>query len=212
MIRQGRAFKLLQLLLREAVADADSVLDIGTSQRFAKELAPYRELLEGKNYRAAGYRPDDLGIDSCDLDLDIQAIDLPDGSQDCVLCLEVLEHVRDPFRAATELIRILRPGGRLLLTVPFLTGYHGKGESPDHAGYPDFWRFTHQGLQAMFDELDQLSVYAVCGPIETRLRLLRADRLVDSAPLRQVIDRIDRPALGRLTNRHIVTGRKKDLD
>jgi len=208
VIRQGRAFELLQRLVREAVADAETVLDIGTSQRFAKELAPYRELLAGKNYQAAGYQPADLGVDTCDLDLDIQDVNLPDGSQDCVLCFEVLEHVREPFKAAAELIRILKPGGRLLLTVPFMTGYHGKGESPDHAGYPDFWRFTHQGLQAMFGELEQLSVFPVCGPIETRLRLLRADKLVDAAPFRQVIERIDRPALGRLTNRHIVAGRK----
>jgi predicted SAM-dependent methyltransferase len=49
-----------------------------------------------------------------------------DGQVDAVICLEVLEHVGYPFRAAGELVRVLRPGGRLLLTVPFLTSYHGK--------------------------------------------------------------------------------------
>ena len=149
MIREGRAFELLNRLLREAVAGADTILDIGTSQRFAKELAPYRELFAGKNYLAAGYRPANMGADTCDLDLDIQNIDLPDGSQDCVLCFEVLEHVREPFRAAAELIRILKPGGRLLLTVPFMTGYHGKGDSPEHSGYPDFWRFTRRSEKTL---------------------------------------------------------------
>ena len=208
MIRNGKAFQLFAELLREATADAETVLDIGTSQRFAKELAPFRELLAYTNYLAAGYRPEDRGRDTCDLDLYIQDIALPDSSQDCVICLEVLEHVQDPFKAVTELIRILRPGGRLLLTVPFMTGYHGKGETPDHAGYPDYWRFTHQGLERAFRDLQDLQVRPVAGPIETRLRLLRADRLVDVFPLRQLLDRVDAPRAGKLTDRHIVTGRK----
>ena len=208
MIRAGKPYRLFGQLLREAVGEANTVLDIGTSQRFAKELAPYRRLLVEHNYRAAGYHPADFGTDTCDLDLDIQAIDLPDDSQDCVICLEVLEHVRDPFRAAHELVRIIRPGGRLLLTVPFMTGYHGKGDTPDHSGYPDFWRFTHQGLETLFGDLDELTVRPVAGPMETRLRFLRLDGVVDAAPLRSILDWYDRPRLGRLTNRHIVTGRK----
>ena len=209
MIVAGAPYDLFARLLREAVAGAGSVLDIGTSQRFAKELMPHRGLLLAHGYRAAGYRPEAMGADTCDLDLDVQAIALPDGSEDCVICLEVLEHVVDPFQAARELVRIIKPGGRLLLTVPFLTSYHGKGDTPDHAGYPDFWRFTHQGLQLLFRDLDDLEVHAVTGPIETRLRPLKMNRLLNSFPLRQVIDRIDRPRLGKMTERHIVTGRKK---
>ena len=125
-----------------------------------------------------------------------------------MICLEVLEHVRDPFRAARELVRVLAPGGRLLLTVPFMTGYHGKGDTADHSGYPDFWRFTHQGLAVLFGDLDELTIRPVAGPMETRLRFLRLDRVVDAVPLRAILDRFDRPRLGRLTNRHIVTGRK----
>ena len=209
MITSGAPAHRFEHLLREAVADAASVLDIGTSQRFAKELSPYRALLTGHGYRAAGFRPEPMGADTCDLDLDVQAISLPDDSEDCVLCLEVLEHVADPFRAARELVRIIRPGGRLLLTVPFLTSYHGKGDTPDHAGYPDFWRFTHQGLEHLFASLDELQVHAVTGPVEARLRFMKIDRLLDAFPTRQLLDRIDRPVAGRMTNRHIVAGRKK---
>jgi SAM-dependent methyltransferase len=208
MIRAGASLELFAKLLREAVAGASSVLDIGTSQRFAKELRPHRELLLAHGYRAAGYKPEPMGEDTSDLDLDVQDIALPSDSEDCVICLEVLEHVADPFTAANELVRIIKPGGRLFLTVPFLTSYHGKGETPEHSAYPDYWRFTHQGLQLLFRELDDLRVYAVAGRIESRLRLMMLDRFIDAFPLRQILDRIDRPMLGKMTIRHIVVGRK----
>ncbi len=47
-----------------------------------------------------------------------EAIPLPDGCADCVTCFTVLEHVPDQVATLRELYRILRPGGRLLLTVP----------------------------------------------------------------------------------------------
>lgn len=47
-----------------------------------------------------------------------------DNSADVVLCSEVLEHLPEPLdrHALAELIRILKPGGKLLITVPSLEG------------------------------------------------------------------------------------------
>jgi enediyne biosynthesis protein CalE5 len=49
--------------------------------------------------------------------LDIEQIDEPDASYDVVLCREGLMLVPDPARAAREIRRILRPGGRVAITV-----------------------------------------------------------------------------------------------
>jgi SAM-dependent methyltransferase len=49
--------------------------------------------------------------------LDLEQIDEPDGSYDVVLCREGLMLVTDPARAAREIRRVLRPGGRAALTV-----------------------------------------------------------------------------------------------
>lgn len=50
---------------------------------------------------------------------DVTALSFPDASMDAVVCQDVLEHVPD-FRAALrELARVLKPGGNLVLTVPF---------------------------------------------------------------------------------------------
>ena len=50
----------------------------------------------------------------------VTAIPLPDGSFDAVLCVEMLEHIpaEDRPRAIEELVRVLAPGGRLILTFP----------------------------------------------------------------------------------------------
>ena len=49
--------------------------------------------------------------------LDLEQLDEPDGSYDVVLCREGLMLVPDPARAAREISRVLRPGGRVALTV-----------------------------------------------------------------------------------------------
>jgi enediyne biosynthesis protein CalE5 len=50
-------------------------------------------------------------------DLDLEAIDEPDGRYDVVLCREGLMLVPDPARAAREIARVLRPGGRAAIAV-----------------------------------------------------------------------------------------------
>jgi SAM-dependent methyltransferase len=66
-----------------------------------------------------------------------------DGTFDGVFSFSVLEHVRDPFRCAREVIRVLKPGGELLCAVPFLQPLHGY---PGH-----YFNMSHQGLRSLFE-------------------------------------------------------------
>lgn len=211
MYSAGKPWQTFETRLRDALDGATDVLDVGTDQRFSKELRPLERIFDGKSYLAAGYHPADrFGAYNCDLHLDVCEIAQPDASFDCVICLEVLEHCVDPFAAARELVRILRPEGRLFLTVPFLTSYHGHqgSQSGAHDDYPDFWRFTHQGLERLFGGLEELQVTPLDGPVEFRLRATPVVRVIDKFPVRQLVDAIDRPRPGKATTRHLVTGRK----
>lgn len=71
-------------------------------------------------------------------------LDIPETSTfDIVLCTEVLEHVPDPVETLRKLIRLTAPGGRMIITVPFLSLMHqapfwfSSGLSPF---WFDYWR------------------------------------------------------------------------
>lgn len=76
------------------------------------------------------------------LDINSESVPLPPGSQDAVLLFNVLEHLNAHDKVLTEVHRLLRPGGRLLGTIPFLINVH-----PDPL---DFVRFTDEALQELF--------------------------------------------------------------
>ena len=78
----------------------------------------------------ARYRTADLN-DLFELQLDITAIDLPDGSVDMIMANHVLEHV-DDARAFAEMHRVLRPGGQAVITVPMIEGFDETYEDPAH--------------------------------------------------------------------------------
>jgi len=73
-----------------------------------------------------------------DIICDITAIPEPDASFDAVLCSEVLEHLPDPPKAIGEFARLLKPGGRLILTAPFASLVHF---APYHycTGFSRYW-------------------------------------------------------------------------
>jgi SAM-dependent methyltransferase len=62
-----------------------------------------------------------------------------------IFCLSVLEHCEQPFAMAESLTRLLAPGGKVVVSVPFAWRFHG---------YPsDYWRFTHEGVKRLFPRL-----------------------------------------------------------
>lgn len=133
------------------------VLDFGCGER------PYREALgPDVNYIGA----DLAGNDLADVTIEDGVVDLPDQSVDLVLSTQVLEHVTDPERYLNECHRILRPGGRLLLTTHGTMFYHPHPT--------DLWRWTREGLvQIMRDALfDVRSTSPLLGAVPVGLWLL----------------------------------------
>jgi len=125
------------------IARQSLVLDIGTPTRFREELADLRPLFSQCRYVALNYPRPGRPL-TCDVGGDLRRLPFRDAVAGGIICKEVLEHVDDPFTAVSELTRVLRPGGWLLLTLPFLEPYHA---APGY--YEDYWRFTRAGIQRL---------------------------------------------------------------
>jgi SAM-dependent methyltransferase len=166
----------LWLALEAALASCRGrVLDIGCG------LQPYRALLDASGTQYVGVdrahahsNPTVIGS--------LDALPFRAESFDVVLCTQVLEHVPEPERALAEAVRVLRIGGRLILTVP--------GVWPTHEAPYDFWRFTRHGLMRIlaqhgieFAELKMLGgLWATVGQM-VNLELGRHFMLRELVPL-----------------------------
>lgn len=54
-------------------------------------------------------------------DISRDSFGLPDASQDVVFSLQVLEHLENPWHCAREILRITKPGGRIVISIPHAT-------------------------------------------------------------------------------------------
>ena len=75
--------------------------------------------------------------------VDAHHLPFADETYEAVIALNAFEHYRDPRRVANEILRILRPGGRVLIHTAFLQPLH---EPPWH-----YYNCTRYGLEAWFD-------------------------------------------------------------
>ena len=84
---------------------------------------------------------------------DIHFLPFKDSSFDAIICIQVLEHVRDPIRSCEELYRVMKSGGLVLITLPFVWREHAKPT--------DFWRFTSFGCYNLLKEAGFSSIEIV---------------------------------------------------
>ena len=151
------------------------VLDMGAGS------CPYRALFAHCLYETqdfTGLDDDQLRDGSygrIDYRCDIASVPVADAAFDAILCTEVLEHVREPIKAVQEMARILKPGGRLLLTAPLGSGIH---QEPHHyyGGYTPYWYRDFLGAAGF----SQVEVEANAGSFsffaQESIRFVRATR------------------------------------
>jgi SAM-dependent methyltransferase len=137
-LQAASAWRDLKVELASAHGD---ILDVGAGAQ------PYRPLLPPD----ARYRAIDVAAASEDFGYDLPDTEyfqgerwpVPDGSMDVVLATETLEHVPEPAVFLAEARRVLRPGGRIVLTVPFAARWHYVPH--------DYWRFTPSSLRNLLE-------------------------------------------------------------
>lgn len=80
-----------------------------------------------------------------DLVGDITKTKFEDESWDCVLCVQVIEHIPNIWELPDELYRILKVGGYAIVDCPWNYPYH-----PEAPSFGDFWRVSKDGMNELF--------------------------------------------------------------
>ena len=116
------------------------VLDVGGRESPYKSKVPYLGFVT-------------LDIDASakpDIVANAEAIPLLDSVFDTVLCIETLEHVRNPWKVMGEINRVLKPGGVCILSTPFIHPYHPAPQ--------DYYRFSSEALADLFKDFSYVEI------------------------------------------------------
>jgi SAM-dependent methyltransferase len=146
-VPRARVEKFIVTLLAAAIPEAmekwavagpgAKALDVGCGRQ------PFRSLLESRGFGYTGLDTQQNADGSvafvAPIDGELPAALRDSGPFEFILCTEVLEHVADWAAAWRNLVDLLAPGGRLLITCPFVYPLH---EEPF-----DFWRPTAHALR-----------------------------------------------------------------
>jgi SAM-dependent methyltransferase len=119
--------------------DGQIALDAGAGE------ARHRRYFNHGRYLAldTGYGDTSWNYSGLDIRGNLEMIPLRDACVDCVLCMVVLEHTRNPRQVLLEFARVLKPGGALVMVVPFLW--------EEHQAPHDYFRFTRYGVRSLFE-------------------------------------------------------------
>lgn len=122
----------------EKHATGQKVLDIGAGGSSYGRFFPNRLTVDVDPMR----KPDIVA--------DAHSLPFKDEEFEYILCTEVLEHLKNPSKAVSEMKRVLKNDGVLILTTRFVY--------PIHDTPRDYWRFTKYGLRELFKDWNILEL------------------------------------------------------
>lgn len=135
----------IRRLLKDAIEEkapkfSGRLLDYGCGSMPYKDLFDVREYV-GADVWESGHPQDRK---QADIFFDGLRVPVQDGSFDGLVAFEVLEHVPNLGQTVSEMVRLVKPGGLILITTPFCW--------PEHETPYDFARWTRFTLENVFEE------------------------------------------------------------
>lgn len=108
--------KLFRKFILRFAGSQDTVVDIGSGSGWTSSI-PHRHILfvdlSIKNLRSL------KGVSSAPVLSDAHHLPFKDESQQFIIASEIIEHLNDPGVAAKEIWRVLKPGGKAIVTTPY---------------------------------------------------------------------------------------------
>lgn len=131
---------IFKAIKKEAPKLNGILMDFGAGRK------PYKSLFNVSAYIGVDIEKSGHSHDNSQIDVyyDGITIPFPDDHFDSILCSEVLEHIFEPDLILPELFRTLKPGGKILITVPFCWNEH---EIPY-----DFARYSSFGIRHLLEK------------------------------------------------------------
>ena len=138
----------------------DHVVDMGMAMR-EKHKRIKSALLQTIDANDFGDYPDII----CDICADINGLE---NKYDKIICLAVLEHVYNPFKAIENLRSMLKDNGIIYGFVPYLYKYH----APMNLKYQDYFRFSKDTLAYLFKDFSDVELFPLRGRLSSALHML----------------------------------------
>ena len=150
-------------ILKE-IKTSDTVLDIGKAMREKHKLINCNsvETLDVNDY-------DDYPDIICDICSEISELE---NRYDKIICIAILEHVYDPFKAVQNIKRMLKTNGIVYGMVPYLYHYH----APNDLRFQDYFRFSKDALAYLFKDFRNVELFPIRGRISSSFNIMFAGR------------------------------------
>jgi len=123
------------------------IYEFGSLQVKGQEgFADLRPYFPNKEFIGTDFRQG-LGVDKI---MNLHKLPLKKESIGSAICVETLEHTKHPFKAMSEIYRVLKPNGICVITCPFSFPLHD---------YPnDYYRFTPSGFKILLSNFKSVYV------------------------------------------------------
>jgi len=160
----------------------DLILDIGKGMR-GKYIKIKSKNIETLDVNKFDDYPDII-FDLCDnLDSSLEK------KYNKIICLAILEHVYNPFKAVENLKNMLTEDGVIYGYVPFLYHYHAQ----ENLKFQDYFRFSKDALIYLFRDFSEVTLFPVRGRLSTPLNILFAGRwkkYIEKTPINIFLDKL----------------------